>query len=176
MSLPRNFVILANKIWCGFKIVCSIRNYWPENWRKKGKLTNRNCVRNRLKVNKIVSTVVMVGIAKLFRQACSFVRLSGSITRPPCQCAWLRILGLFCLGANHVCDDTNFLKFMWQSTWNTVVFVAPRWVSKHFFYKFKFALLWCSLLNLVCYTAVFRVVTQRSSPLRRRRSSVAWRH
>ena len=98
MTLPRNFVILANKIWCGFRIICSIKNYWPEDWRKKG-----NCqpeiVRNRLKVNKIVSTVVMVGIATLFRQACSFVRLSGSITRLPCQCACLRISGLFCLGA-----------------------------------------------------------------------------
>jgi len=147
MTLPRNFVILANKIWCGFRIICSIRNYWPENWRKKG-----NCrleiVRNRLKINKIVSTVVMVGIAKLFRQACSFVRLSGSITRPPCQCACSRISGLFTwVQITSATPYFSFLLFMWQSTWNTVVFVAPRWVSKHFFYKFKFVLPWCSLLN-----------------------------
>ena len=162
MTLPRNFVILANKIWCGFKIICSIRNYWPENWRKKGNWQTE-IVHNRLKVNKIVSTVAMVGIAKLFCQACSFVRLSGSITRPPCQCACLRILGLFCLGANHVCDDTNFLKFMWQSTWNTVVFVAPRWVSKHFFYKSKFVLSWCSLLNSASWQFTLDLASPQTS-------------
>ena len=148
MTLPRNFVILANKIWCGFKIICSIRNYWPENRRKKGNWQTE-IVRNRLKVNKIVSTVVMVGIAKLFRQACRFVRLSGSITRPPCQCACLSISALFSAWVQITSETLyfSFLKFMWQSTWNTLVFVAPRWASKHFFYKFKFELPWCSLLN-----------------------------